>query len=139
MSPSRRFAPKRGSLRRVLQAFHFGADMTEQTLLILTSLPDSASADRIAGVLVESRLAACVSCLAPVRSIYRWNDKVEVVQEIPLMIKTRGDCYRAVEEAIRMHHPYSVPEIIALEIQRGLPAYLRWLVDATDAGGPRYA
>jgi periplasmic divalent cation tolerance protein len=101
------------------------------TLLVLSNLPDRASADRLAQALVERRLAACVNILAPCRSVYRWEGAVESAEEYPLLIKTTADRYPAVEEAIRGLHPYELPEIIAVPLSAGLPGYLQWVVDET--------
>jgi periplasmic divalent cation tolerance protein len=98
-------------------------------LLVLTNCPDTAVADSLAGKLVEARLAACVNILAPARSVYRWQGAVERAEEIPLLIKTTADRYAALESAIREHHPYELPEIVAIPIDRGLPAYLQWVAD----------
>jgi periplasmic divalent cation tolerance protein len=100
-------------------------------IVILTTVPDRETADRIAAVLVEAKLAACVNILPSVRSVYRWQGVVEKTDENQLLIKTAVERYREVEEAIRAHHPYEVPEIIALPISAGLPAYLQWLADET--------
>ena len=105
--------------------------MTEP-LLVLTNCPDEAVADRIALVLVEQALAACVNRLAPVSSIYRWQGNVERAVEVPLLIKTTRERYADVEQAIRHLHPYEVPEIIALPIVAGHPAYLRWIEAETE-------
>ncbi len=102
-----------------------------EALLVLTTLPDEDSARRLAQQLVGQRLAACVNILAPCRSIYRWQGKVEDGTEVPLLIKTAATRYTAIEEAIRSAHPYALPEIIALDITRGLPAYLAWLAGET--------
>jgi periplasmic divalent cation tolerance protein len=99
------------------------------TLLVLTNLPDRAAAERLAGALVEQRVAACVNILAPCRSVYRWKDAVQHDDEHPVLIKTTGERYPALEAAIRAAHPYELPEIIAVPIERGLAAYLAW-VDA---------
>ena len=96
-------------------------------LLVLTNLPDQSSAETLATELVGLRLAACVNILAPCQSVYRWNQAVERTAEIPLLIKTTAAAYPALEAAIRERHPYDVPEIIALPITAGLPAYLNWL------------
>ena len=96
-------------------------------LLVLTNLPDAASADALAAALIEARLAACVNILAPCRSVYRWNGAVEQASEVPMLIKTTDDRYAALEAAIRTQHPYELPEIIALPITRGLPDYLAWV------------
>ena len=102
-------------------------------LLVLTNLPDRAAAERLADSLVEKRLAACVSILAPCRSVYRWKDAVQRDEEHPMLIKTTAECYVALETAIRAGHPYELPEIIAVPIERGLPAYLDWIGAQTGA------
>ena len=99
------------------------------TLLVLTNLPDRETAERLAGALVEQRVAACVNILAPCKSVYRWKDAVQHDDEHPVLIKTTTERYPALEAAIRAAHPYELPEIIAVPIERGLPAYLAW-VDA---------
>ena len=105
--------------------------MNPDAILILSTVPDAETAERIASVLVEAKLAACVNILPAVRSVYRWRGAVEKAEENQLLIKTTAARYREVEEAIRAHHPYEVPEIIVLPVTGGLPAYLRWLTDET--------
>ena len=102
-----------------------------ETLLILTNCPDEETANAIALALVESKLAACVNILPRVQSIYRWQGVVESATEIPLFIKSTVTNYPALEAAIRERHPYAVPEIIALPVQAGLPAYLNWVAAET--------
>lgn len=102
-----------------------------EALLVLTSLPDAASARALARALVEARLAACVNILAPCRSVYRWQDKIEDAAEVPLLIKTTAARYAALEAAIRARHPYELPEIVAVPIQHGLPDYLTWVAAET--------
>lgn len=102
-----------------------------QTLLVLTQLPDAETARTLAGRLVEARLAACVNILAPCRSVYRWEGKIEGAEEVPLLIKTTAARYAELETAIRAAHPYSLPEIVALPVERGLPAYLGWVAAET--------
>jgi periplasmic divalent cation tolerance protein len=101
------------------------------TLLVLSNLPDRASADRVAQALVERRLAACVNILAPCRSVYRWDGAVESAEEHPLLIKTTADRYAALEEALRGLHPYELPEIVAVPLSAGLAGYLRWVETET--------
>ena len=103
-----------------------------ETLLVLTNLPDSETAHAIAEHLVSARLAACVNILAPCRSVYRWDGRIEAATEVPMLIKTKLECYAALEAAIREKHPYELPEIIAVRIDRGLPAYLAWLEAETS-------
>lgn len=101
------------------------------TLLVLTNLPDGETARTVARHLVSARLAACINILAPCRSVYRWQGRIEEAEEVPLLIKTNSECYAALEAAIREKHPYELPEIIAVPIDRGLPAYLAWLASET--------
>ncbi|WIM04995.1 MAG: divalent-cation tolerance protein CutA [Candidatus Nitricoxidivorans perseverans] len=101
------------------------------TLLVLTNLPDDASARALAGRLVEARLAACVNILAPCRSVYRWQGRVDETGETPLLIKTTTGRYPALEAEIRAAHPYELPEIVAIPVTAGLPAYLEWITKET--------
>jgi periplasmic divalent cation tolerance protein len=103
-----------------------------EPLLILTNVPDAASAEKLAHALIESRAAACVNVLAACRSIYRWQGAVETADEIPLLIKTTAANYPMVEAIVRAQHPYDVPELIATPITHGLPAYLDWLAKETE-------
>lgn len=102
-----------------------------ETLLVLTNCPDEATASTLALALVEDRLAACVNILPRVQSIYRWQGAVESASEIPLLIKSTVGRYAELEAVIRARHPYDVPEIIALPITQGLPAYLNWVATET--------
>ena len=104
------------------------------TLLVLTNLPDRAAAERLADALIEKRVAACVNILAPCRSVYRWKGAVQHDEEHPMLIKTAAERYPDLEAAIRAAHPYELPEIIAVPIERGLPAYLEWLVAEAAPG-----
>lgn len=100
-------------------------------LLIWTNLPDRQSAAALARRLLAQRLAACVNIL-PVQSIYRWQGAIEEATEVSVMIKTTATRYDALQQAIAAMHPYEVPEIIAIPIQTGLPAYLHWLQKETN-------
>ena len=102
-------------------------------LLVFTNLPDRASAERLADLLLERRLAACVNILAPCRSVYRWKSAVQHEEEHPMLIKTSAERYGALEQALRQGHPYELPEIIAVPIEQGLPAYLDWVAAETKA------
>lgn len=105
-------------------------------LLVITNLPDRASAEAMAERLVQARVAACVNLLAPCRSVYRWEGRVQSEEEHPLLVKTTVAAYPALEAAIRASHPYELPEIIAVPVERGLPAYLAW-VDAETRPEPK--
>ena len=105
--------------------------MAGTAILVLTQLPDLAAARALARVLVEARLAACVSVGAPVESLYHWRGKIETATEVPLVVKTRSDRYVDVEAAIRAHHPYELPEILAVASLHGFAPYVEWIVAET--------
>ena len=102
-----------------------------QILIVFTNCPDEACANTIALALVEAKVAACVNILPRAQSIYCWQGTVESATEIPLFIKSTAANYPALEAIIRQHHPYDVPEIIALPVAHGLPAYLNWVAAET--------
>lgn len=82
--------------------------------------------------LVTQRLAACVSIVPGVESVYTWNDQMEVSDEILLIIKTTAQRYEELEKQIKQLHQYTTPEVVALRVERGLDAYLKWLRDSTS-------
>lgn len=106
--------------------------MPVDKLLIYCTCPDQACADRIAGHLVEHRFAACVSVMPPVKSTYIWQEKLETSEEWLLLIKTTRARYPDLQQAILSLHPYELPEIIAVPVQQGLPAYLHWIDECTQ-------
>lgn len=101
-------------------------------LLVMTNAPDRAMAERLAQTLIEARAAACVNILAECRSVYRWQGAVETTTEVPVLIKTTDAAYPRVEQILRECHPYAVPEVIAVPIKYGLPAYLAWVATETE-------
>jgi periplasmic divalent cation tolerance protein len=105
-----------------------------ETLLVITNLPDRASAERLADRLLAQSLAACVNILSPCRSVYRWKGEVQHDEEYPMLVKTTRERYPALEAAIRSGHPYELPEIIAVPVALGLPAYLDWVAAETRPG-----
>ena len=111
--------------------------MNGAPLLVITNLPTGESAQKLAVQLVEERFAACVNMLAPCRSTYRWQGKLQSDEEYPLLIKTTQDRYKALEAAIKAGHPYELPEIIAVPITAGLPAYLDWVEAETQPPSDR--
>lgn len=94
--------------------------------VVLVTTSSSAEAEKIAGVLIEARLAACVS-IFPIQSIYRWQGAIAQESEWQLLIKTDLSSYTELENQIRTLHSYEVPEIIVLPIVAGLTSYLEWL------------
>ena len=103
--------------------------MAEDALVVLSTFGNSDEARRIARTLVEEHFAACANLLTAVESIYHWKGQVETSSEIMVVFKTTTDRYWPLEKRLRELHPYEVPEIIALRVHAGLPAYLRWIDD----------
>ena len=104
--------------------------MSEQTndqIVVLMTAPNAAEATRIAEILVEQKLAACVQILPPMTSIYVWKGEVQRESEILLVAKSARAKFDELESAVRAIHSYETPELIALPIVAGSPAYLSWL------------
>lgn len=89
---------------------------------------------QLAAQVIERRLAACVNVLAECTSVYRWQGGTETAAEVPVLMKTTVQAYPALQAAIRESHPYELPEIIAVPIPMGLPAYLEWIGQETQPG-----
>lgn len=100
-------------------------------ILIITHLPDKERAMALAHRLIEERLAACVNVMADCTSVYHWRGKNETASEVPVLIKTLAQHYARLEQLIMSMHPYELPEIIAVPVTNGLPAYLKWIADET--------
>lgn len=104
-----------------------------RTLLVLCTCPTAEEAERLAGALLEARLAACVTRLPGAQSWYRWQGAVESAQEWLLLIKTTAERYETLERTLASLHSYEVPEILAFEASAGLPAYLTWIDQETGS------
>ncbi len=106
--------------------------MTEGSgpLVVLVTAPSEAMALELGQRLVDDRLAACVSVVPGVTSIFMWEGKREEASEALLVIKTRAERYPALQQRVLELHPYSVPEVLALAVEAGAPAYLRWVQDS---------
>lgn len=100
---------------------------------VMTTIDNEDGAQKIARILVERRLAACVHVGGPISSTYWWQGKIEVTREWTCIAKTREELYEDIEQAIREIHPYDEPEIIALPIMYGSQGYLAWIVAETTA------
>jgi periplasmic divalent cation tolerance protein len=101
-------------------------------VLVLCTAPTVDVATQLARGLVAEKLAACVNFFGQVSSVYVWKGTVEEQQEVQLLIKTRRDRYADVERWIVEHHPYEVPEVLAIPIEAGSAAYLAWLREQTQ-------
>ncbi len=98
-------------------------------IVVLCTCPDQAVATQLAEQIIQERLAACINQLPEMKSIYVWNNQIEQAREIQLLIKTRAALFEPLRAFIRAHHPYEVPEIIALPVQQGDADYLGWLAE----------
>jgi periplasmic divalent cation tolerance protein len=99
--------------------------------VLLSTCPDATTAERLARILVEESLAACVNVVPGLRSTYRWNDVVQVSEEVLMIVKTTAACLAAARERLVALHPYDVPEAVALPIVDGHDAYLQWVSRST--------
>lgn len=104
-------------------------------LLCLCTCPDRDAAGRIARTLVDERLAACVNLLPGVTSVYRWQGAVETGEEVLMLAKTVPERLQALTARIVELHPYDVPEVVAMQVDAGLPAYLEWIAGETLGSG----
>lgn len=98
--------------------------------MVLTTTEDEQLAERLASVLVDQKLAACVQILPQIRSVYLWQGIRESAVENLLLIKSTKDRFDGIEAAIKANHTYEIPEIISISIEAGSPEYLSWLVSS---------
>jgi periplasmic divalent cation tolerance protein len=100
---------------------------------VLCTVPDIQKARKLAGLLISKHLAACVQILPGLESHYHWKGKKETSKEVLLIIKTKAAAYKRLEKTILANHPYEVPEIVCLPIQKGSRSYLDWIFkEVTD-------
>lgn len=95
--------------------------------IVLTNCPDADVAASIARAAVTQQLAACANILAPCRSLYVWQGRLADETEVPLLLKTTAACFAALSALIRQLHPYELPEIVAVDVSAGEPAYVDWV------------
>jgi len=100
-------------------------------MVVLVTTPGAEKAAEIARTLVEERLAACGNVVPAIRSIYRWEGKVEDEPEALLLLKVPSDRFEALRDRVLALHPYEVPEVIGLTIEVGNAAYLDWIARST--------
>ncbi len=101
-----------------------------ETIIIYTTFPDRKTANRIIGGLLKARIVACGNIFG-IRSSYWWRGKIEKAYEIGAFLKTKNALYRKVETYIKKNHPYEVPAIVVLNVEKGLSKYLKWIDDVT--------
>lgn len=105
--------------------------MTNEYCVVTATFPDKKTAKRIAKLIVEKKLAACVQVL-PVDSVYRWMGEIYEESEFKLFIKTRTEMFDKVAEQIRSNHSYEVPELVQIPVTGGSEDYLKWISDCTE-------
>jgi periplasmic divalent cation tolerance protein len=108
--------------------------MNSETLLVLCNCPGRETALNMANHLVEQGLAACVNISGPVTSVYKWEGSLETTDEATLLIKTTQQRYTDLERELLSKHPYELPEIIAVPVERGFSGYLNWVKECTTSG-----
>lgn len=96
----------------------------DKIIAIITTVDSHEAVERISRTLLEERLITCAQVIGPITSVYWWKDRVEQAQEWLALMKTRETLYEAVERRVREMHPYELPEIVAFNVERGLPGYL---------------
>ena len=101
-------------------------------IVVLITVPSEEIAEKIANALLEKSLAACVNIVAPIRSLYTWEEKICEDEETLLIVKSRAELFEnQLVPAVQAAHPYQVPEIIALPILMGSKNYLDWIDGST--------
>ena len=100
-------------------------------MLVFTTLPSADKAAELAKALVEERLAACANLLPAIRSIYRWQGKLQDENEVLVLLKTRAEHLERLKLRILELHPYEVPEVLAVPVEAGYQPYLDWLAGET--------
>lgn len=103
--------------------------------VVFTTCPDAGSARALSGTLVAERLVACGNIVPGLTSVYRWKGEIREDREVLLILKTRAERLDALTDRLSELHPYDVPELLALPVDRGAEPYLRWVVEETE-GAP---
>ncbi|MDR3568286.1 MAG: divalent-cation tolerance protein CutA [Syntrophobacteraceae bacterium] len=106
--------------------------MSETSIVFVTAGSEEEAA-HIGRTLVEERLAACANIIPALRSIYRWKGEICDEREVLIIIKTRTSKYESLEKRVKELHSYEVPEIVSFSVDRGLPRYLAWVAEETEA------
>jgi periplasmic divalent cation tolerance protein len=113
------------------EAQGYDYSLHQHGIVVLVTTPSVDEATRIGLAVVDGGLAACANIVSQVKSIFRWEGKVSEETEVLLIFKSRSDLFPELSEAVRRLHSYRVPEVIALPIINGYPAYLKWITDST--------
>jgi len=106
--------------------------MTTEYITVFITAPNEEEASKISRTIVEERLAACVNIIRSVRSIYRWQGRIEDESEVLMVVKTKRTLFDRLQKRVKELHTYAVPEIIGLPVIEGSKEYLDWLEQETE-------
>lgn len=112
--------------------------MNDKFIVVLTTIDDLDKGRRISKLIIDKKLGACVNLIGPIQSEFFWRGKIEESKEWLILIKTRKDLYKKLEELIIKIHPYVTPEIIYFEIGGGFDKYLKWISEVTERKEDNY-
>ena len=107
-----------------------------QVVVVLVTTSGTDESERLARVLLDLKLIACANTVPAIRSLFRWEGRLEGSDESLLIMKTTGDALEHLAETVKRHHSYDVPEIIALPLAWGSPEYLSWVAGEVHGNGP---
>ena len=102
-----------------------------ENIVVFITAPNEEEAAKISHALVEARLVGCVNIVRGIRSVYRWEGRIEDEGEVLMIAKTRGELFEPLTKKVKELHPYTVPEVIALPIIEGSADYINWLKEET--------
>lgn len=105
--------------------------MENKPIVVLSTTPDLKCAKEIAHLLVQKKKAACCNIIPNIISVYEWDSKINEDNEYLLIIKSTSGKYKDLEQLIISNHPYDLPEIISVDIEKGYPAYMNWIIEST--------
>lgn len=111
------------------------ADVGGDACVVVLCTAPAAVAPQLARGVVEEGLCACVNVVPGVRSYFRWEGAVDEADEVLLVAKTSSSASAALRDRLVALHPYDVPEVLALDVAAGSPAYLSWILDSVGARG----
>lgn len=111
--------------------YRYAVIKTDEHIIVLTTCPNGKVARSLADQLVKQELAACVNIVANIWSVYQWQGKLQHDEEQLLIIKTRKALFTAIESLFATHHPYELPELVAVSLKAGTQAYLHWIDEST--------
>jgi periplasmic divalent cation tolerance protein len=109
-----------------------GTGLMTEYIMVFTTVESRGDAEKIAGTLVEKRLAACAQIVGPITSYFQWQGKLESAEEFLCLLKSRKDLFAELESTVKNIHPYDVPEILAVPISTGNVSYLGWLEEELE-------